>query len=84
MQYVRERRKRRRSRGGRRRRRRKRGQGGRSGGNLPVSAVIPLSFSCHVCWRGQKKDNVRMSNLSLPPVVTGQHCLAVIVKGTST
>lgn len=49
-------------------------------GNLPVSAVNPLSFSCHVCWRGQKKDNVRMSNLSLPPVVTGLHCLAAIIK----
>lgn len=33
-------------------------KGGREREDLPVSAVIPLSFSSLVCWRGQKKETM--------------------------
>lgn len=36
------------------------------GAHLPVSVAIPLSFSCHVCWREQKKEKI-MSERGVDP-----------------
>lgn len=43
-------------------------KGGSGREDLPVSAVIPLSFSSLVCWRGQKKETMSGCQilLSLP------------------
>lgn len=63
------------SKAGRKEEEKEKGGVDKGGGDLPVSAVIPLSFSCHVCWKEntkQNKDSVRMSYHPLPPVVTGQ------------
>lgn len=65
-----------------RRKRRKTKRGMWGGGRkerkeLACLCCEPSFFFLPCLLEGTKeKDNVRMSNLSLPPVVTGQHCLA--------